>query len=89
MSNETQNIINLRKTANSIGIILSNPTKDMYGKFECSVENIKTGSVNVVMNCQSKVEAAKQALSIEVDENNIHLMLQNFHMKNSLQLENA
>lgn len=52
----------LQHQAMQNGYILSSPMSDMYGGYECCLENMNTGEMNVVMNCRTPIEAAVAAL---------------------------
>lgn len=52
----------LQQQALNSGYALSTPLVDMYGGYECCLENLNTGQVNVVMNHKTPIEAAQAAL---------------------------
>ncbi len=53
----------LQHHALSAGYALSTPLPDMYGGYECCLENLRTGQINAVMNCRTPIEAAQAAIA--------------------------
>jgi hypothetical protein len=51
----------LQRVALKAGYLLSSPTADMYGGYECSIEHLASGQVFTAMNCSSASNAANQA----------------------------
>lgn len=60
---ERDTLDSLMQQALSFGYKLVTPSPDMYGGYECCVENLHTRSMRVVMNCRSPIEAAQTALA--------------------------
>jgi hypothetical protein len=60
---ERETIDNMMQQALSFGYKLLTPSPDMYGGYECCIENLRTRTINVVMNCNSPIEAAQSALA--------------------------
>ena len=68
MLNEHEALFSLRKKARQSGFVLIRPQKDMYGGYECSIQRIKDGAIHVVMNCETPIDAAKQAIGAFVPD---------------------
>lgn len=64
MLSEHEYLFSLRKKARQSGFVLIRPQKDMYGGYECSIQRIKDGTMHVVMNCETPLDAAKQAIGL-------------------------
>lgn len=64
MVSEHEYLFSLRKKARQSGFVLIRPQKDMYGGYECSIQRIKDGTMHVVMNCETPIDAAKQAIGL-------------------------
>ena len=60
---ENDTLRKLTIKAQKMGYYLSKPEKDMYGRYECTIEEIATGTMSVTMNHQSAVDAAIVSLS--------------------------
>jgi hypothetical protein len=59
---ENDSLDTLMQQALSFGYKLLTPSPDMYGGYECCIQDISTRSMNVVMNCRTPIEAAQTAL---------------------------
>lgn len=59
---EQEKLDNLMQAAMSFGYNLLTPSPDMYGGYECCIENLHTRDMSVVMNCKTPIEAALTAL---------------------------